>query len=186
MSSSARTKVWLYGSTPKVHSHGSAAERVTSGRVTKGKAAKRKRESFWNIPIISTFFAQSDKGEESDLYGDTVLKSEESEMGSEGLDDTLVDEEMSEQMDANDCFLDYSDPRIRDWSLDEIWMFNKLSKRGLEPLLSKAWEWDFMSFPTALFTKNDNLIFINNLNTPTSYGKLSTHSKSPLRLDKFY
>ena len=162
-----------------MHLQSAVVNRVNSARVTKSKTktAEKKRASFWSLPIISTLFAQNaDQKTEVDLDGDTVMKEELSETSSEDNDHTLVNDDMNEQLDFTDRFFDYNDPRVKEWSFDEVWMFNKLSRRVLEPLLSESWQWDFESYPDSLFTKHEKLVFINNLNTSITDGKISPPS----------
>lgn len=49
------------------------------------------------------------------------------------------------------------------WSPSEIALFHKVSMRGFEPLIPKAWERDFPMLPTALFTQSDAFVRALNL-----------------------
>ena len=60
---------------------------------------------------------------------------------------------------------------IDGWSVDEVWLFEKLNRRGLEPLMPELWQWDFPSYPDNLFTKRNDWAFIKNLGTPVTEGK---------------
>ncbi|KAL9102966.1 MAG: hypothetical protein Q9163_001953 [Psora crenata] len=189
MSPPETNRGWLHSLTRKTERRASDHDRVKTGRVTKNNSWEKRRNSFWNVPAISTFFAQSSGHQaEKDFDGDTVvIKEEQSESASEDNENTLVNEdtvndEINERTDINDRFLDYNDPRVKEWSVEEVWMFNKLSMRGFEPLLSEEWQWDFPSFPDPLFTKDESLVFINNLNTSITDGKILTQPHPRFRL----
>ena len=54
---------------------------------------------------------------------------------------------------------------VAGWSPSSVVLFRKLAMRGFEPLM--PWEWcerEFLAFPTALFTKDDNQAFIKGIN----------------------
>ncbi len=55
----------------------------------------------------------------------------------------------------------YDDPRVAKWTQDEIWLFNKLAMRGLEPLLPQSMAMDFQSFPDRLFSRNPSRVFLS-------------------------
>ena len=58
------------------------------------------------------------------------------------------------------------------WSEDEIWLYEKFSNRGYEPLLPKAWESDFPALFESLFSANDSKAFINTVSGKKYRGKL--------------
>ena len=57
------------------------------------------------------------------------------------------------------------------WSADEIWLFEKLNRRGQEPLMPELWQWDFPSYPDDIFTVRIERAFIKNLTTPVTEGQ---------------
>ena len=177
MSPSWRTKRWLHGEASSIRRHGSAGENVSPRKITENRIKKSKRKSFWDISIVNNLFAQWNvKQIDQGLDGDTLIKEELTQGALQDNDNTLINDEMDKQIDFRDSILKYNDPRIKDWSHDEVWVFNKLSKRGFEPLLSDEWKWDFPSFPDPLFSRDKKLVFINNLATTITDGKsLSPH-----------
>jgi hypothetical protein len=48
-----------------------------------------------------------------------------------------------------------------DWHKDEITLFQKLSLRGLEPLLPAHWSFDFRTCPATIFSSKEEETFIN-------------------------
>ena len=140
--------------------------KVQSGKIVKSKRVQDQHANNWNVPILNKFLDSLDQAEghpgESCLEGDTLVHQER-------LDDpasnTLVNIEDEGGLEHDDRFLDPDDVRFQDFSAEEIWLFNKLSRRGMEPLLPAAWQLDFDSFPDDLFSEDENEAFISNVNT---------------------
>jgi hypothetical protein len=78
----------------------------------------------------------------------------EAEKADLGINDTI----------ERDDHADRSNPIFAKWTDDEIKLFNRLADRGAEPLLPSSWMMDFPTMPEQLFTGNDKMTFIKNLN----------------------
>lgn len=59
------------------------------------------------------------------------------------------------------------------WTEDEVWLFEKLDRRGCEPLLPRHWDRDFLTMYALLFTKNDSAAFIRSASGKDYHGKLN-------------
>ena len=157
--------------------------RKRANKSTPQKAKIKIMERNWNIPSLLKFYERSQtSSNEETLEGDTliedavVIKCED-----EDEDETtiMVEENFSEsaQGTENACVsfqdrtLRLDDPRLEDWSDDEIWVLNKLVMRGQEPLLPYELASEFPSWPDILFTKNQTKIVINNISRSTTNRK---------------
>ena len=180
-----RTEKWLQGHSPKNQNRDPGLRRVKDGRVGKknGRDQREKRASFWNVAL---WFSRSGKNrsddrEEDGLEGDTMVD-EDGSADATGYDDdvTLVVDEQDERVkgdktahslrDHKNRYLDYSDPRIQDWTDEERWLFTKLANRGFEPLLHNTWVLDYPTFPYQLFTNDESQVYINNIHSSTGRG----------------
>lgn len=85
------------------------------------------------------------------------------------------------QSEYNDRNLDPNDPRVANWTKDEIWLFNKLARRGTEPLLSSDFTGYFPAFPDILFTNDPNRVFLNS-HEVSSYHRKPSFFHNRLRL----
>lgn len=158
--------------------------KVTGNKISKGKGPnrKQKRKSVWDFSRLSSFFSKEqdeEKEEQSidDLEGDTMVDCDNPMPTTEDDNDrTMVEEDdgfkpekgskkqkkiQPIQKEHNNRYLDYNDPRLMDWSRDEIWLFNKFARRGAEPLLPQSWTLDFPTFPDILFTNDPDRVFMN-------------------------
>lgn len=183
-----RTESWLRASSLKKDARTYDIHKVRGGKVAKagGPARRKKRESFWGLPLLFGIFGkgQDDKGSERGLDGDTLIRDGDvSTMAGTDNDSTLVGDDDEDEVrlektertlkDYSDRYLDYNDPRIKEWTSDEIWLFNKLAKRGAEPLLDAAWIMDYPTFPDQLFTNDRSQVYINNMHGPIYNGMQS-------------
>ena len=146
--------------------------KVKTGRVSKSKQTDnqgKRRSGFSDLrkPIQQVDSPQSDH----DPDGDTLVKDGDSVITTTIYDNSLVKIDFEEYIPASDRFIRYYDPKYKEWASEEIWLFNKLSKRGEEPLLRAKWQQDFLSFPDNLFSSNEKLIHINNFDTVISEGQ---------------
>ena len=147
---------------------------VKTGRVVKSKANYNKdkiRRGLFNHSKIL------DEGgshlSDHDPSGDILIQDGDSVVTTKYHDKSLVKIDFEEYVPDSDRFIQYTDPKFKAWASEEIWLFNKLSKRGYEPLMRLNWQLDFLSFPDNLFTKNEKLVHIGNLNTNISEGKFN-------------
>lgn len=128
------------------------------------KRGQDQRKGTQNAPGLSRFLDSLDPAEErageTSMEGNTLVQED---FLDEAADQTLVDQD--------DRFLRSDDIRFKDFSDEEIWLFNKLSRRGTEPLLPASWQLDFGSFPDDLFSPNEKAVFITNLNTNIVHGE---------------
>lgn len=182
MSPVKRTQQWLEAPTPKKGPNNVDLHKVKGSRIIKSPSRKEKRKSFWGLELLSSFFSKDQKEETTDnLDGDTYVENDEPLPTIEHDHDfTLVEDSEDGNKAANtrralknvnDRYLDYNDPRIKEWTKEEIWLFNKLQKRGVEPLLISTWSLDFSTFPDQLFSPDENQIFIKNIHTSSGHGK---------------
>lgn len=111
-----------------------------------------------NIPIDddSDISMPADKDRDSSI--DMELDSEaESELDAEAKVHQFLDHqtELARRQETLE--------RIKegDWHVDEIALFQKLSMRGLEPLLPSHWSFDFRTCPSTIFSSNEEETFIN-------------------------
>ena len=162
----------------KGHKISKKIDKSTPSLKAKAKASKRK----WNIPGMMEVYEQSQMSSTGEnLEGETLIDDEplikcEDEDEGEG-DATMVMEEDSlepSQTTNNACLsfqdriLQRDDPRIEDWSEDEIWVFNKLVMRGHEPLLPYDLAAEFPSWPDILFSKIETKVVISNISRSTT------------------
>ena len=151
------------------------------------KPSPKKKSKFvtqkWGVARISKVYEQKvlESTEENvtdqRLDDDTFIESAESnqeikrESDNEDENMTLVDEDSPSrddgeaEQDANITsikakILQADDPRVSDWSDDEIWVFNKLVMRGREPLLPFELAQEYPSWPDILFTNNPSKTII--------------------------
>ena len=182
MSPIKRTQQWLEGYTPKKDSNNVNLHKVKGSRITRSPSKKEKRKSFWSLELLSSFFGKGQKEETTNgLEGETYVEDDEPLPTIEHDHDfTLVEDYEDEDKAANteralkdvkDRYLDYNDPRIKEWTDEEIWLFNKLQMRGAEPLLISTWTLDFSTFPDQLFSQDENQVFINNIHTSSGHGR---------------
>ena len=120
-------------------------------------------------------FGRQETPEVDDLEGDTYVAGDdpipsiEHDNDSTLLDDEIVDEEnvKLERTEStlkdyrSDHYIDYNDPRIREWTSEEIWFFHRLRNRGGEPLFDQTWTMDFPTFPDSLFTRDASQVFFD-------------------------
>lgn len=121
----------------------------------------------------------NDDDEESKSSGITPVNGvdESIEPSSEDEVDDDVDMEMEEpQISAEDKVTDYLarqaelEQRLKQVEVfkatgnhtDEVFLFERLSMRGFEPLLPAAWQMDFPTLPIDIFTEDAEKAFINN------------------------
>ena len=146
--------------------------RVKSGKVEKTKATHEKGKTRQGLSDHSKIL---DKGSNhrSNQYFDanTSILGDGSTINTDHHDESLVKIDFKEYIPKTDRFIRYSDPKYKSWASEEIWLFNKLSRRGYEPLLRLEWQLDFLSFPDNLFSKDEELVHIKNLNTNISEGE---------------
>lgn len=97
------------------------------------------------------------------------------EEGEDSPDDMDLDSDEESELDAEakvHQFLDRQTELARrqealerikegDWHEDEITLFQKLSLRGLEPLLPAHWSFDFRTCPSTIFSSKEEETFIN-------------------------
>lgn len=196
-----RTEKWLQKYTPQKNGSGPDLRKVREGRVVRknGRDQRKKRASFWNMALWFSGFgkSQSDDGEEDELEGDTEIDDDddgdEGSAATHGYDNdlTLVADDNDEgttgdqtaraSTSYNDRYLDFDDPRIQDWTDEEVWLFTKFTNRGYEPLLHETWIMDYPTFPDQLFTKDENRVYINNVHSSTGRGTHATSKLSNLR-----
>ena len=193
MSPTKRTRKWLEGPTPKKYDDTLEIHKVRGSKITKNKGSKN-RKSFWSLPIISSLFSSDDQenngeyadgtGGEFDLEGETIVGGNHDDANS--VDDPAYDNDLTLVVDSyeedfvvkkaqrledyHDRNVSSNDPRIKEWTDEEIWLFNKLNKRGQEPLLLHTWTMDFSTFPAILFTTDPKQVFINNTHGPIYNG----------------
>jgi hypothetical protein len=82
---------------------------------------------------------------------------EESELDAE----TKVHRFLDQQAELTRIRASLEDIKGKGWHEDEIALFEKLSMRGLEPLLPLSWFHDFPTFPADLFSKKFEETFVN-------------------------
>lgn len=194
-----RTEGRIAGPSSKKEPGTASTNKVKTGRITKNtntpvaKAQAKKRKSFfWNLPILSSLFSPRQNNKQvGDLDGDTYVEDEDKGVKATPPQDTeytMVVEDYDEDIKDAGCTLTANkektprrdDPAFKDWSTEEIWMFNKLANRGLEPLMKESWTFDFPSFPDYLFTRDPKKAFIDNIHTSDYHGKpLDAPYKSP-------
>ena len=144
------------------------------------KARVNASERTWNIPGILKFYERSQMSSNGEtLEGETLMDdglSISCEAENAGAATIVVEEDFPEPdqrtNNANISFQDRTlqrdDPRIEDWSEDEIWVFNKLVMRGQEPLLPYELASEFASWPDILFSKDQTQFVISNISRSTT------------------
>ena len=173
-----RTEKWLQEHTPKKHGNGLDIRKVKEGRIVRknGREQTKKRTSFWNPALWfgGSGKSQSNDLEENDLEGDTMINDDGPAANPRDDNDlTMVVDDQDERIKGDgtvrdlrnydDRYLDRDDPRIQDWTEEERWLFDKLARRGYEPLLHTTWILDYPTFPDNLFTNDQSQVYINNI-----------------------
>ena len=195
MSPMNRTQNWLEGPSPNTTQNTPDLHKVRGGRVVKdnGQNGKDKRKSFWGLQLLSSLFGQEqDENGDDELEGDTIVEDEDPNRAIELDNEITLVEDNEEVIEAeqgrlpfemqSDQGLSYNDSRIQQRTNEEIWLFNKLSRLGREPLLPCSWNMDFPTFPAYLFSSDPSRVFVNNTHTTISHGKHPAHphhSKRP-------
>ncbi|KAK4693719.1 hypothetical protein P7C71_g3729, partial [Lecanoromycetidae sp. Uapishka_2] len=122
-----------------------------------------------------------DEESEDDLDAETMVEHSSSKPGTENEDESSMVEENEKtikprrrriqpmQSVYNDRYLSLNDPRVIGWTKDEIWLFNKLARRGTEPLLYYQMTSYFQAFPNILFTHKPNEVYLNNHHTSQTH-----------------
>ena len=157
---------------------------VRGSKITKkrGMDGKERRKTLWDYVGLTRLFGSAHLEEkDGDSDGETIPDCDTPLPSTEIVkDEVLITgegfvEEGTQHIvkDFNDRYLDYDDPRIADWSQEEIWLFNKLASRGSEALLHWEWNLDFPTFPDILFTSIPDEVFINNRSVSLGNGKQS-------------
>ena len=133
------------------------------------------------MSLLSAVFAQSPEPESCGLEGDTLVQ-EQADSSSGTVDDDdetavfaagtypTTSEGKTVKLALKDRLLQSGDPRVQDWTANEIWLHNKMVMRSEEVVMPFAWANDFPSFPDSLFAKGSAQTFINNENTPVFEG----------------
>ena len=184
-----RTERWLQAHSPGKMDSGINLRKVQDGGIVKRDRPeqpnqRKKRTSFWNLAL---WFSGSgnqgdDREEDTDLEGDTMIDDAGS-AATTGYDNdlTLVVDDYNEGgakgagtahafQKYSDHHLAHDDPRVRDWTQEERWLFTKLSSRGYEPLLHNTWVMDYPTFPAQLFSDDESQVYINNIHSSTGRG----------------
>ena len=171
-----RTLSWVEASSS---SQNASLHKVKGSSVTKPVQKKRssnKRSSLWGLGLFTSFFGKKEIPEADNLDGDTLAVNDFASSSAQNDNDlTLVDNEAVHdegiQLETtedtlrdyrDEQYLDYDDPRIQDWTREEVWFFNKLNARGAEPLFDETWIMDFPTFPDTLFTTDEDQVFFDN------------------------
>ena len=179
MSPMRRTRRWLEAPTPNTTQSTPDLHRVRGSRVVKdkGRNNKAKRKSFWGLQLLSGLFGKDqDENRDDGLEGDTIVEDENSLPATELDNDVTLVEYNGEVIKAefeeqSDKSFGFHDPAAQQRTSEEMWLRNKLSRLGREPLLPRSWNMDFPTFPAYLFSSNPALAFINNNHTTISHGE---------------
>ena len=134
--------------------------KVITGRVTKHATTKHSSKQYdenssdtGDISVSRDTLLSEDSMSSFDMNGDTLVEGQ-----TMGIDDTSNNDLVQAHLLGN-------------WSADEIWLWERLNKRGAEPLMPELWQWDFPSFPDILFTPDRARALIINIHTPVTEGK---------------
>lgn len=172
--------------------------KVKASNITKSSQEKRKkRSSFWGLSLLASLFGRDKNAEpDDDLEGDTFVAADDP-IPSIELDGetTLVEGDGDHEKDVNigrpdytlkdyrsDKYLNYNDPRIKEWTGEEDWFFRRLRNRGAEPLFDHTWTMDFPTFPDSLFTKDSNQVYFTHNGCSLYRGQSSYRSYTKRRL----
>lgn len=177
-----RTERWLNGPTPKKDHQTTDLHRTKNGNVGKNtessvKGLSKKKKSRWSIPFLARLFvAANEHAREDSLEGDTLVEESPTQVSPARMKGyTLLVEDKEDPKTALDLYkkrsLNQDSCATETWTEDENWVFDKLSKRGYEPLLPASWQLDFPSFPDILFTEDANRTFVKNTNSSIPHGK---------------
>lgn len=173
---SKRTSDWLKAhsveiKTPKTL--GVKGSRVTKPTPSKKQSAKSKGK-FW-ARVLPKFLSKNTSNEAQDEFEGTTLFDEDQfdALDNEDNEATLLDPDVSPGAQlpnpAPNAAADedqYYTPTAEDlkvmkkWSKDEVWLFQKLNMRGLEPLLPSTWDFEFVTVPDKLFSDDDSKVLI--------------------------
>ena len=153
-----------------VSGYDAALHNIREGKVAKPSHRDKKRNSFWGLALLSSFF---NKGDDDDLDGNTLINDDQSSVEMEHEHDTTLNagEGDSKQDSMVDSYSDYADPRMVVWTSGETWLFTRLQRRGREPLFPVTWYMDFYFFPDRLFTRDLEKVIISETNLTLYRGK---------------
>ena len=183
MSPTTRTTEWL--NTHSLEKKGSISNvlgvkgsKITKHQVaTPGKSAKSQGK-FWDR-LLPGILNQSPNKEIMDDFEGSTLVGDNADIKTEhSVDDnrsshtdldgnTIVEptpywRNLSKIPPISDGpITDLNDERMKEWSNDEVWLFEKLNMRGFEPLMEATWHMDFVTLPIKLFSHDPRDAFIN-------------------------
>ena len=137
----------------------------------------KSRRSFWGLKYLSDVFNKDDQHDsEDELEGSTIVEDlpqspQTSQSRSSSFDnDTTF---LNDNDDVKDQELAAEEPgenNYTGWTKEEIWLFEKLQDRGLEPLLHVTWGFDFPTLPVELFTTDRSKAFIKAIHDNDYHG----------------
>jgi hypothetical protein len=113
---------------------------------------------------IESSFSTEDEGVEEEHF-------EESELDAEAKVHRFLDQ----QAELTRIRASLEDIKGKGWHKDEVALFEKLSMRGLEPLLPSNWFHEFPTFPSNLFSKKFEETFVNARSGEEFRGMLAVH-----------
>ncbi|KAL8950620.1 MAG: hypothetical protein Q9222_003351 [Ikaeria aurantiellina] len=177
VSPSKRTAEWLHAHSAEIKTPKALA--VKRAAVTKPTPTNRlptkAKAKFWDRVLPQFFRKEPIADSQEDIDGSTVIdRDRHSDVSDLDNDDTLIVPDLNLQPDVADASLIAPDQEdtfytptadelelMKTWSKDQVWTFNKLNKRGFEPLLPDTWNLDFVTVPKNVFTDDDDKVLIS-------------------------
>lgn len=181
-----RTREWIKSHDTEKSDKKSNVLGVKGSRITKSSSTKRPatRPGSSTSPrgkilgLLSGLIYKKDSGEVEDgLEGSTIV--DDAPTGrSPGIEDGTSMMEDDYRKDQAPIATPSDEVHTGDYTEDELWLHQKLVRRGEEPLFHNAWGLDFPTFPEDLFTLDHSKIFIHSINHNDFHGSFLIRSPS--------
>lgn len=135
-----------------------------------GTRAKSRR-IFWVLQYLSNLFNKEDQDDtEDEIEGSTIIEDAHQVRSPSVENDTTLHDDSDEGINEILTAEDADENEYEWWTKEEIWLFEKLQDRGLEPLLHVTWGFDFPTLPVELFTTDHSKVFIKSIHDNDYHG----------------
>ncbi|KAI4255132.1 MAG: hypothetical protein LQ352_002702 [Teloschistes flavicans] len=171
---SKRTAEWLRNHSADIKTPkklGVKASKVVKPSPSPKQSAKAKGKLWARVLPSWLFQNPSVPASQEDMEGTTMFGLDESQNRSPGLDNdaTLIETAASVGGERTNAALFAPEEEdevytptaedlevMKNWSEDEVWIFNKLNMRGFEPLMPETWSIGFLTLSSGIFSDDDS------------------------------
>lgn len=181
-----RTREWIKSNNTERSSKKSNVLGVKGSKIAKSSSKPRPSISSGNkttprgkvLGRLSSLLDTKDNDEvEAGLEGSTIVEVEPTDrIPNTREDDTLIGHDYEKDQEP---FATPSDEvQTEDYAEDELWLHQRLVRRGEESLFHNAWALDFPTFPEDLFTLDRSKILIHSIGDNDFHGRFHEWSSS--------